>query len=229
MGIRERRTRQKASLRRDILDAASRLFVQEGIDRVTMRKIAARIDYSPTTIYLHFKDKTELLGAVCDDTFAALATELAQNAGPPGTPLASLRQTLRTYVEFGLAHPAHYTMAFQKPHGAAEPSPFAVNAARFVLDALDRDIAACVQAGDMRTEDAELAAQTLWAGVHGVTAMLIAIEGVPLRPRAALIDSMVAMLTAGLQTPAAAAPSQPPVVRRPTPRPVPSRDFSFMD
>jgi AcrR family transcriptional regulator len=76
MGTTDRRTRHRASLRREILDAASRLFVEEGYDRVTMRGVAQRIEYSPTTIYLHFKDKAELFGAVCEETFSQLSERL---------------------------------------------------------------------------------------------------------------------------------------------------------
>jgi AcrR family transcriptional regulator len=68
MGIRERRARQKSSLRRQILDAARQMFAEEGYERVSMRRLAARIEYSPTAIYLYFKDKDELFRAICDET-----------------------------------------------------------------------------------------------------------------------------------------------------------------
>jgi AcrR family transcriptional regulator len=60
MGISQRREREQEQLRRKIFDAASELFAQEGYQNVSMRKIAERIEYSPTTIYLYFKDKNEL-------------------------------------------------------------------------------------------------------------------------------------------------------------------------
>ena len=57
MGIKERQVRQKEVLRQDILDAARDLFIEEGYENTSMRKIAERIEYSPTTIYYYFKDK----------------------------------------------------------------------------------------------------------------------------------------------------------------------------
>ena len=57
MGIKERRERQKEHLREEILEAARELFLKEGVENVSMRAIAKRIEYSPTTIYLYFKDK----------------------------------------------------------------------------------------------------------------------------------------------------------------------------
>ncbi|HEY1434684.1 MAG TPA: helix-turn-helix domain-containing protein, partial [Thermoanaerobaculia bacterium] len=50
MGTIERRERERQELRDRILDAARELFVEQGYDAVTMRKIAERIEYSPTAI-----------------------------------------------------------------------------------------------------------------------------------------------------------------------------------
>ena len=73
MGIKERREREKAEIREKILDAARDLFVSEGYEAVSMRKIADRIEYSPTAIYLHFKDKEAVMRELCDLDFLALA------------------------------------------------------------------------------------------------------------------------------------------------------------
>ena len=123
MGANERRTRHRASLRREILDAASRLFVEEGYDRVTMRGVAQRIEYSPTTIYLYFKDKTELFNAVCEEAFSQLAEKLETLTRMRIVPLGHLRECLRLYVEFGVKHPDHYTVTFLQPPktGRAQP------------------------------------------------------------------------------------------------------------
>ena len=66
MGTKERRERERRELRRKILDAARALFVEQGYDAVTMRKIAQAIEYSPTAIYLHFRDKKAVINAICD-------------------------------------------------------------------------------------------------------------------------------------------------------------------
>ena len=56
MGPKDRRSREKDELRGKILDAARALFVAQGYERVTMRKIAEAIEYSPTAIFVHFRD-----------------------------------------------------------------------------------------------------------------------------------------------------------------------------
>ena len=57
MGVQERRAREKENIREEILDAARTLFVKEGYENVSIRKIAAKIEYAPGTIYLYFEDK----------------------------------------------------------------------------------------------------------------------------------------------------------------------------
>ncbi len=69
LGTVERRERERQELRTRILDAARELFAEEGYDAVTMRKIADRIEYSPTAIYFHFRDKHALMRELVDARF----------------------------------------------------------------------------------------------------------------------------------------------------------------
>ena len=61
MGTKERREREKEDMRNAILEAAAKIIVAEGYDKLSMRKIADAIDYSPTTIYLYYKDKAQII------------------------------------------------------------------------------------------------------------------------------------------------------------------------
>ena len=79
MGTAERRERERQELRVRILDAARELFAEQGYDAVTMREIADRIEYSPTAIYFHFKDKEALLRELCDTDFATLARRVPED------------------------------------------------------------------------------------------------------------------------------------------------------
>ena len=74
--IKSEQDREK--LRASILDAARTLIVERGIDAVSMREIAKKINYSATTLYHHFADKEALLQAVCDEDFLKLASGMHQ-------------------------------------------------------------------------------------------------------------------------------------------------------
>src|SRR5215210_3008543 len=108
MSVKQRRENEKENLRQVILDTAREMFAEEGYTSVSMRKIADKIEYSPTTIYLYFKDKNDLLQQICEETFTKLAQNLDLIGKKQSKSIDGLREGLQAYVEFGLKHPKHY-------------------------------------------------------------------------------------------------------------------------
>src|SRR5258708_26682913 len=103
MGVQERRARQKEGVREEILDAARTLFVKEGYEHVSIRKIAEKVEYAPGTIYLYFHDKAKILDRICEETFAKLAKKMAAINRDPANPLDGLRRCPPTYLPLGIA------------------------------------------------------------------------------------------------------------------------------
>lgn len=201
MGVKERKLREKKFLRQEILDAASELFVTEGYENVSMRRIADKIEYSPTTIYLYFKDKAELLEQVCQETFSRLIVHLTRILDQPGDPLDRLKRGLIAYVKFGIENPHHYRATFMMPippgfDREKYTNPDAPGMQAF--DFLRRCVFDGLAAGKFQGTDAEIISQTLWAGVHGVTALLITHEGFPWVDHDVLIKSVVDTLVRGV-------------------------------
>jgi len=202
MGIKERRARQKKYLRQEILDAASELFVENGYENVSMRRIADKIEYSPTTIYIYFKDKAELLEQVCKETFAQLVERLSKIMKQPGDPVERLKRGLVAYIEFGLENPHQYRTTFMMPipEGLAEKKLHQENSPEMqAFSFLIQGVEDCVRAGKLQATNVELAAQTLWAGIHGITSLLITHDGFPWVGREKVIHSTVDTLVAGLR------------------------------
>src|SRR5215469_5521282 len=178
MVVKERRARERSETRDKILDAARDLFISEGYEGVSMRKVAEKIEYSPTAIYVHFEDKKDLFHQLCQEDFARLA-EAFQNPSMPVNPIERLNFIGQTYVDFGMKYPNHYKLMFMTSHPPGE------------LDDVDSEVKGnpevdayaflkmCVQqaidSGYFREEftDSELLSQTLWAGIHGVIALEI--------------------------------------------------------
>src|SRR5207247_11077456 len=107
----ERRQRERVQTRQKILDAARRMFVQQGYEGTTMRAIAAKIGYTPTAIYHHFKDKDALVAELSALDFRAL-TQALQRVSSLADPVARLDKMGEEYVEFGLTHPMQYQFMF---------------------------------------------------------------------------------------------------------------------
>src|SRR5260370_7898358 len=74
--IRHRQDQEKQALRQTILTTAGELFLEQGYDHFSLRKVAERIGYSPTTIYLYFRDKDDLLFTVVDEGFTRFGNHL---------------------------------------------------------------------------------------------------------------------------------------------------------
>jgi AcrR family transcriptional regulator len=171
MGIVERREREREKVRRKILDAARKLFEAEGYENVTMRRVAEAIEYSPTTIYLHFEDKDDLVEALCREDFGRLLEALSL-IPPAADPIEAIRQLGRAYVGFAVANPNHFRFMFMtphhkdEPHGAADPGWQSFGA---LLEAVER----AMSKGLLRPIAPLTAAQILWMNVHGVASALV--------------------------------------------------------
>jgi AcrR family transcriptional regulator len=175
MGSVERRTRERAETRERILDAAREMFVERGYEATTMRAIADEIEYTPTAIYHHFRNKEALLSELCALDFRALAA-VFQRIGRIEDPAERLRRTGRAYVEFGLEHPMQYQLMFMtrkppevmKEVRAADPSEGAYAFLR-------ETCADLIDSGRLRPEykDPDELALMAWSAVHGYLSLRI--------------------------------------------------------
>lgn len=201
--IQERKEQQRQLLREQILEAARELFTTLGYEAVSMRRIADKIGYSPTTIYLHFADKQTLIRELCSSDFLNLAKHF-QVAPQDDNPLVRLRSIGMAYLTFAQKLPNHYRMMFMTPHPAV-----AVEERQIAKGNPEVDAWAVIQAavedaqakGQLRTDIApEALSQMFFAGLHGVAALHIAkgndpwIKWVPLEQMA---NQMVETLIRG--------------------------------
>jgi AcrR family transcriptional regulator len=77
MSIKERRDIEKAEMKKKIKAAAIELIEQEGYEKLSIRKIAAKIEYSPTTIYLYYKDKAEIITDMSNELYSKVESNAA--------------------------------------------------------------------------------------------------------------------------------------------------------
>jgi AcrR family transcriptional regulator len=200
MGIQERKVRAKEDLRKRILATAVELFVREGYENVSMRKIARQIEYSATTIYHHFKDKGELFFCLLEEYHAGLLARMEEIYSHGDEPLVTLKRGMRAYAEFGLANPSYYKLAFMSPPEFKAESYMAEGTKGTALFLQLRGSAElCIRRGLFRPMDADLAAQVLWTINHGVTSLLISNPHFPWADRDALIDRVIECAIDGLR------------------------------
>lgn len=189
------------SLREHMLEAARTLFVTEGYDRVSMRKIAARIGYTPTTIYLYFTNKSEILHCLAEEMYQKLFHAFERARQKELSPVAALKRILDACVDFGLEDPDRYRIGFMVatdlwPERADQMRKDSI-ALRVYTALLDLVRAVMKDKRPSRME-VEAAAQSVWAAVHGLTSLLLTYASFPWAHKEALKDKVVEVAVAGI-------------------------------
>ncbi|WP_273129303.1 TetR/AcrR family transcriptional regulator [Bacillus weihaiensis] len=95
-----------------ILEAARGLFVSEGYDHVSMRKIAKELTCSHGAIYYHFVNKAELFYAIVANGFALLNEKLDKVMQMNLSNREKLNEIFLEFIRFGIDHPSHYETMF---------------------------------------------------------------------------------------------------------------------
>jgi AcrR family transcriptional regulator len=186
-------------LRDQIIEAVERLLVQTGDEEaVTIRAVADAVGVTPPSVYLHFADKDEMLFAVCERLFAELDRVTQEAASGSKDPLESLALRGRAYVRFGVEHPEQYRILFM---GKPSRTPETIDLERLgdaaAFGHLLEHVTACVENGLIRGDPLQ-ASMVLWAGVHGLTSLLISKPEFPWPEIDVIADQLCRALLYGL-------------------------------
>jgi AcrR family transcriptional regulator len=200
MGIKERHERDREAVKRAILDAARDLFVHEGYENVSIRKIAERIEYSPAAIYGYFPSKDEIFLQLAEEGVRLLA---ACDVGPlEGLPVIERlrRRVLRLY-RFSIEHPQYFALMFVDrtvPGICRESERFTF--AREKKDELIGEVEEAIGQGVFPvTTPAMAALRILMMGVLGVAVMRLSGRVTPEYADSLVIDVLNVTLV-GLET-----------------------------
>lgn len=176
MGIAERKEKQKTELKQLILEASIKLFSEKGYDGFSMRKLAELIEYSPTTVYLYYRDKNEILFELHEVGFTKYA-EANANLNGIKNPLLRLHKMGENYIRFGLEYPEYYDLMFLLP----APMEYLNNesqdlcwdggdrALKQLVDVLDE----CMEKKLIYPGDVHAMAMAIWSLVHGMVSLYI--------------------------------------------------------
>lgn len=180
MGISERKLKDKEKIRGKILHAAMKLFVKEGYDNVSMRKISQKIEYSPGTIYLYFKDKESMLFELHQIAFDKFYERLS-GANDEPDPLKRLYKMGENYLNFAFENPEYYDLMFINNCVAYSIENAEAWVGHNSFELLRQNIADCAERGYVRKQDIDTAAFSMWVFVHGIASLAIKkrLTGVP--------------------------------------------------
>lgn len=166
------RAQPNKELRAAILDEARRTLVAEGHRALSMRRIARAVGCTATSIYLHFRDKDDLLHALIHEGFERLHDQLLAAADGIDNARQRCARLCRSYLEFALENREYYEVMFalHPEHMKRYPQALYRRARRNLGFLADAIAAASGRSGDRREDDL-LQAQVVWAQLHGAVTL----------------------------------------------------------
>ena len=175
MGITERKEREREEMRHLILQAAQKLFLENGFEKTSIRSIADAIEYSPATIYLYFKDKNELFLALHILAFEKMMVEFAVVA-TIADPFERLVALGRQYIKFAIENPELYDLMFlmQAPMEALACRDEVWEDGMKSFDFLRLILTECMDKGIFRSNlELDSTCLTVWSYMHGLVTIYL--------------------------------------------------------
>lgn len=170
MGIKERKEKYKEDVRQKILDVAKELFLKNGYESTSIRKIAQQMEFSPTTIYLYYKDKGDIMYAVHQEGFKMLSSQFVVIQSVED-PFERLKAMGRIYMKFALENPDFYELMFIMKEPIEFVNKYCASEwkeGEFAFNMLLQTVTACKEVGYFKQMDLNSMALNVWSTLHGL-------------------------------------------------------------
>lgn len=168
--------KEQQDLKRLILDTTRRLLVSNGFASLSMRTIAREMNYSATSIYLHFKNKDALFHALIEEGMALLFEQQRKIAKQYSQDVIErLRALCAGYIRFGLEYPEYYEIMFMlHPELTTRFPKESFRRARRNLALMKITLDEGIKRNVIDVDDSHAATNVMWASLHGAVSILLA-------------------------------------------------------
>lgn len=202
IGIAERKEREKAEMREKILNAAREIVKSDGLESISIRKIAEIIEYSPAIIYHYFKNKEEIIEKLIEESYSKILKSLSSLKTGDGTAEEKLRESCKSFITLAVQMGDSYksVMLNDSPTVLSQTSVLQRGAAH-ERPAISMLCAALREFPDFSGEDdvqIELTAQIIWSAAFGLALRLI-IEHIDESQRQRLIEKTADFILSALK------------------------------
>ncbi|MNV21621.1 HTH-type transcriptional regulator AcrR [compost metagenome] len=170
MSIAERKQEEKQEMRKRILDAARTIFLDKGYENTSMRNIASEMNYSPGTIYFHFKDKSEIFHELHKEGFRLFLARL-KVLDHVADPFERLKAVGRAYIHFAQENKDYYNLMFiaDEPEKSSKDGGFQI--AQEAVNHLLALVKECQAQGRFKGMDVEYLSFMILSSMHGICAL----------------------------------------------------------
>lgn len=201
MGIQERKEREKNEMQEKILLSASEIMKSEGIEGISIRKIAEKIEYSPAIVYHYFKDKEDIINNLILNNYQKILNVLSYSEKHGNNPEELLRQKLQNFIEVAVSMGEEYKifMVSGSPEILSRTSVLYKNATadRPAVELFSKCLREILSGSKYDDNRVELVAQVIWASTFGLILRLI-IEKVDENQRQLLVDCFLDYVVSAL-------------------------------
>ncbi len=157
-------------LRRNVIETASRLLVQEGPDALTVRRIAQELDCSTKILYTMFHGKDGVANALYIEGSERLQQTLAR-VPFVDDPTEYLSAMGWAYWNFALENPGFYSVMFGGAIPNFRPCDTSIHKTKIAFETFNKALLQYMDRGMLAKDDVETIAKTLWASIHGVASL----------------------------------------------------------
>jgi AcrR family transcriptional regulator len=189
----------KAEFRREVLDAARDLYVDEGYERFGMPKLAEKMRVPRARISVYFKDKDDLLLALCEEAAERFFADIMNIRAANADQIEALRQALLYLIAFGSNNPAEYKVLFitsPRVYGPFDEFLERESMARSAYLAFREIVKTCVDSGKLLEMDIDVLTQVLTLATRGL-ALTVHKTSFPWVDRTVLAHTLVEGLLRG--------------------------------
>lgn len=152
-----------------ILACACELYLSDGLEGFSMRKLAKTVGVTAPALYRHYPSKERLLIAVIGEAYRMFAQYIF-GALSGKSPAERLERAGTGYLNFALEHPEMYEMLYISPHhlGLVDYPPEVLEVSAATGQFWQDRIRECIETGIFRDGDPDALSLTMWAHAHGL-------------------------------------------------------------
>ncbi len=204
MGIEKRKQIEKDALRLKILQASSKIIIRDGFKNFSIRKLAKEIDYSPTTIYLYFKNKSDLieqLGEEGEKEYSKRKKKISTKI--KNSPVLYLKEIIKIIINLAIENPDIYLVRnsgeeAQRKTKLLNDKSFDKNLSSKYRD-IYSNIKICVKEGLFKKFNTEVMTISVISSIQGLISMIILSEKLSKKRRDEIIETTLEILIEGLK------------------------------
>lgn len=168
--------KQIEAKKKQILDIAETIITEEGIENLSVRKIAARLNQTPGILYHYFKDKEAVMAAIVERGYQEILAVIREKAKDTD-PAVRLRNGLAGYLRLMIQKRDIFLLLMQSKDTAIQER---VNILcpgtgdkKESIGSLCATLREGVESGCFRDVKIELRAQVIWSGAYGLISRIV--------------------------------------------------------